>query len=111
MFADGAAQAKGNLNNKMVQFSGTNVGLGVGDLGSNVGSAMVCCVTLAVCLTSPSLKNLSYNMKDLDQQGSMSWELSPRCSPGWRAVTRPWMEATQRMRWWTSQVAFPSPST
>lgn len=31
--------------------------------------------------------------------------------PGWQAVTRPWMEAAQRMRWWTSQVGFLSPLT
>lgn len=79
--------------------------------GSAVTCCVTCCVTLAVCLTSLSPRYLPCKGRDLDRLGSMSWEFFPHCSPGWRAVTRPWMEATRRMHWWTSRVGFPSPLT
>lgn len=83
-------KAKGNLSDKMVWFSGTDVGLGAGDLGWLC--CVACCVTLAVLLTSLNLRNLPYQVKDLDWLGNMSWEFFPHCfqagrllpGPGWR---------------------------
>lgn len=84
---------------------GMDVGLRAGDLSFGIGSAVTCCVTLVVLLTSLSLRNLPYKAGECEL-GVLSTLL-----PGWQAVTRPWMEATRRMRWWTSQVGFLSPLT
>lgn len=84
---------------------GMDVGLRAGDLSFAIGSVVTCCVTLVVLLTSLSLRNLPYKAGECEL-GVLSTLL-----PGWQAVTRPWMEATRQMRWWTSQVGFLSPLT
>lgn len=65
LFEDGAAKAKGNLSD------------------TRCSSAVACCVTIEVCLTSLSLKNLPYNVKDL---AGNSLHILPRLAGCYQAL-------------------------